>query len=123
MPKENKYIDYLVFRQALYKALFQHLTGVAAAGVVDILFIAGFMNLMLPPGDTVPIVNNSDTKDRVELAAAAAVAYIEGEKLITAVNIYVEHQRVLIKRAPCVMCKQAAKKEKREIRSSKSIVF
>ena len=81
------------------------------------------MNLMLPPGDTVLIVNNPDTKDRAELAATAAIARIAGKKLIAAVDIYVKHQRVLMKRAPCVMCKQATKEGKRGIGSSKSIVF
>ena len=123
VPKKNKYTDYLAFRQALYKALFQHLTGAAVVGAADTLPVAGSMSLMLPPGDTVPMVNNPDTKDRAELAAAAAVARIAGEKLVAAVDIYVEHQRVSMKRAPCVMCKQAAKEGKRGIGSSKSIVF
>ena len=123
VPKENKYIDYLAFRQALYKALFQHLTGAVVAGAADTLPVAGPVNLMLPSEDTVPMIDNPNTKNRAELVATAAVAYIVDEKLIAAVNIYVEHQRVSIKRAPCVICKQAAKKEKREIRSSKSIVF
>ena len=91
VPKENKYTDYLAFRQALYKALFQHLTGAAAAGAADTLPIAGSVNLILPPGDTVPIVDNPDTKDRAELVAIAAVACIAGKKLIAAVDIYVKH--------------------------------
>ena len=123
VPRENKYIDYLAFRQALYKAFFQHLIGAAAAGAANTLPVAGPVNLILPPGDTVPIVDNPDTKDRAELAATAAVARIAGKKLIATVDIYVEHQRVSMKRAPCVICKQATKKGKREIRSSKSIVF
>ena len=63
------------------------------------------MNLILPPGDTVLIVNNPDTKNRAELVAAAAVAHIVGKKLVTAVNIYVKHQRVSMKRTPCVIYK------------------
>ena len=63
------------------------------------------MNLMLPPEDTVPIINNPDTKDRVELVATAAVAYIADKKLVTAVNIYVEHQRVSMKRTLYIICK------------------
>ena len=105
VPKENKYTDYLVFRQALYKALFQHLTGAAAAGATDTLPVAGSVNLMLPPGDTVLIVDNPDTKNRAELVATAAVAHIAGEKLVAAVNIYIEHQRVSIKRTPYIICK------------------
>ena len=81
------------------------------------------MNLMLPPGDTVLIVNNPDTKDRAELVATVAVAYIVGKKLVTAVNIYVKHQRVSMKHALYIIYKQATKKEKRGIRSLKSIVF
>ena len=64
------------------------------------------MNLVLPPGDTVPVVNNPDTEDRAELAAAAAVAHIAGEMLITATaNPSVKHQRVSMKRASYVMYK------------------
>ena len=70
--------------------------------------MVGSVNLVLPPGDTVPVINNPNTKDRVELAAAAAIAYIVGEILVTAVaNPSVEHQKVLMKRALCVIYKQA----------------
>ena len=54
--------------------------------------MAGPVNLVLPPGDTVRVVNNPDTEDRTELAATAAVAYIVGEMLIIATaNPSVEH--------------------------------
>ena len=84
MPKENKFTDYLVFRQALYKALFQYLIGAAAAGATELLPIAGFVNLVLPPGDTVPVVNNPDIEARVKLAATAAIIYIAGKILVIA---------------------------------------
>ena len=106
VPKENKFINYLAFRQALYKALFQHSTGAAAAGAAESLPVAGPVNLVLPPGDIVPVVNNPDTEDRAELAAAAAVAHIVGEILVTAAaNPSIKHQRVSMKRTSCVMCK------------------
>ena len=86
--------------------------------------MAGPVNLVLPPGDTVPVVNNPDTEDRAELAAAAAVAHIADEILVTATaNPSVKHQRVSMKRTSYVICKQAAKKEKREIRGLKNRVF
>ena len=92
VPKENKFTDYLAFRQALYKALFQHLIGAAAAGATELLPVVGPVNLVLPLGDIVPVVNNPDTEDRVELAAAIAVAYIVGKMLvITAANPFVKH--------------------------------
>ena len=92
VPKENKFTNHLAFRQALYKALFQHSTGAAAAGAAESLPMAGPVNLVLPPGDTVPVVNNPDTKDRAELAATAAVAHIAGKILVTAAaNPSVEH--------------------------------
>ena len=54
--------------------------------------MAGPVNLMLPPGDTVPVINNLDTKDRAELAAIAAVAHIAGKILfIAAANPSVEY--------------------------------
>ena len=92
VPKENKFTDYLAFRQALYKVLFQHSTGAAAAGAIELLPVAGSVNLVLPPGNTVPVVNNSDTEDRVELAATAGIVYIVGKILVTATaNLYIKH--------------------------------
>ena len=50
------------------------------------------MNLVLSPGNTVPVVNNLNTEDRVELAAAVAIAHIVGKILITATaNLFVEY--------------------------------
>ena len=47
---------------------------------------------MLPPGDTVPVVNNLDTEDKAELAATVVVVYIAGDMLVTATaNPSVEH--------------------------------
>ena len=54
--------------------------------------MTGPVNLVLPPGDTVPVVNNLDTEDRAELAAIVAVAYIVGKILVIAtVNPSVKH--------------------------------
>ena len=79
---------------------------------------------MLPPGDTVLVINNPDTKNRAELAATAAIVYIVGEILVIAIaNLSIKHQRVSIKRASYVICKQATKEEKREIREPRSHVF
>ena len=47
---------------------------------------------MLPPGDTVPVINNLNTKDRAELAAIAAIAHIVGKILIiTTANLSIKH--------------------------------
>ena len=92
LPKENKFMNYLAFRQALYKTFFQHLIGVVAAGAVESLPVADPANLVLPPGDTVPVVNNLDTEDKAELAAAVIIVYIADEMLVTATaNLSVEH--------------------------------
>ena len=124
MPKENKFINYLAFKQALYKALFQHLIGAAVVGATESLPVVGPVNLVLPPGDIVLVINNLDTKDRAELAATVAVVYIAGKMLVTAiVNLFVEHQRVSIKRTSCVIYKQATKEEKRGFRELKSYIF
>ena len=124
VPKENKFTDYLAFRYTLYKALFQYLTDAAAAGATESLSVTGPVNLVLPSGDTVPVVNNLNIKDRAELVATVTVAHIAGKILVIATaNPYVEHQRVSMKRALCIMCKQATKEEKRGIRGPKSYVF
>ena len=68
--------------------------------------MAGSVNLVLPPEDTVLVINNLNTEDRAELAAAVAVVYIVGKILVTAAaNLFVEHQRVSMKRALCVIYK------------------
>ena len=106
VPKENKFTDYLAFKQALYKTFFQHLMGAVAAGTIELLPVVGPVNLVLPPGDTVSVVNNPDTEDRVELVAIAAVTYIVGKMLIiAAANLSIKHQRVLIKRALYIIYK------------------
>ena len=118
VPKENKFTDYLIFRQALYKVLFQHLIGVAVAGAAESLPVAGPANLVLSLGDTVLVINNLDTEDRVELAATAAVAYIADKILITAAaNLFVKHKRVSIKRTLYIIYKQATKKKKKKLKS------
>ena len=124
VPKENKFTDHLAFRQALYEALFQHSTGAAAAGAAESLPVAGPVNFMLPPGGTMPVIDDPDTKDRAELVAAAAIAAAAGKMLVTAAaSASVEHQRVSMKRAACIMCKQAAAEEKRGIRGPRNRAF
>ena len=114
VPKEKKFMEHLAFREALYKALFEHVTGAAAAAdAADSLPVAGPVNLMLPPGDTVPVAAKGAT------AATAATAAV----LAAVVDACVEHQRVSMKRAPCVMCKQAAQEGKRGFKGTKSSVF
>ena len=68
--------------------------------------MAGPANLVLSLGDTVLVINNLDTEDRVELAATAAVAYIADKILITAAaNLFIKHKRVSMKCASCVIYK------------------
>ena len=74
------------------------------------------MNLVLPPGDTVPVINNPDTKDRAEMAATAAVVYTAGKLLVAAAaDTRIKHQRVPIKRTICVVYKQIATEKRRDI--------
>ena len=78
--------------------------------------MTGSVNLVLPPGDTVPVVDNPDTEDRAEMAAAAAVVRTAGKLLVTAAaDARIKHQRVLMKRAICVVCKQIATEKRRGI--------
>ena len=109
VPKEDKFTDHLAFRRALYQGLFEHATGAAgAAGAVEILPVAGPVNLVLPPGDTMPVVADPDTEDRAEIAAAA--------------DARIEHQRIPMKRAACVVCKKIAT-EKRRGQGQKKVAF
>ena len=63
---------------------------------------------ILPPGNTVPIADEPDT---------AAVAHEAGKMLIAAAAAAkIEHQRIPMKRAACVICKQAAVEGRRGIR-------
>ena len=82
----------------------------------NLLPVAGPVNLVLPPGDTVPVVDNPDTEDRAEMAATAAVVRTAGKLLVAAAaDARIEHQRVPIKRAACMVCKQIATKKRRDI--------
>ena len=86
--------------------------------------MADSINLVLLPGDKVPVINNPNTKDRAELAATVTVAHIAGRILVTAIaNLFIKYQRISIKRASYVIYKQATKKEKREIKKPKSYVL
>ena len=50
------------------------------------------INLVLPPGDIVPVINNLNTKDRAELAAIIAVVYKVGKILvIAAANLFIKY--------------------------------
>ena len=68
--------------------------------------MAGPVNLVLSPGDTVPVINNSNTEDRVEMAATAAIVCIVGKLLIiAAADTRIKHQRVSIKRTIYIIYK------------------
>ena len=79
VSKKDKFTDHSVFREALYKQLFKHVTGAEAAGASDMLPIAGPVAAasILPPGNTVPIADEPDT---------AAVAHEAGKMLIASVG-------------------------------------
>ena len=78
--------------------------------------MVGSVNLVLPPGDTVPVINNPDTEDRAEMVATAVIVYTAGKLLVTATaDARIEHQRISIKRATCVICKPIAKEKRRGI--------
>ena len=47
VPKEDKFTKYLAFREALYKVLFNHATGAAAAGAKETMPVAGPVNIPL----------------------------------------------------------------------------
>ena len=123
VPRKKKFVSHLAFREALYKALFQHSTGAEAviANTANILLpVAGPANFKLPPGDSIPIVDTEGSEAR----ATAKTAHIAGEILAQATaDAKIEHQRVSIKRAPCVMCKQAAKEKRRGIRGQPRRAF
>ena len=74
------------------------------------------VNLVLPPGDTVPVVDNPDTEDRAEMAATVAVVRTVGKLLVAArADARIKHQRVPMKRAICVVYKQIATEKRRGI--------
>ena len=94
VPKKEKFTDHSAFREALYKALFQHSTGVyaAIASAPDIQAVAGPANLKLPSGDSIPMAEKPDTEGGPEFVAAVKVAHRAGEILVqAAAGAKVEH--------------------------------
>ena len=94
IPKKEKFINHSAFREALYKALFQHLTGlhVAIANALDIQVIIGLANLKLPPNNLILMAQKSDTKEGPEFSATVKVAHRAGNIFIqAAVGAKVKH--------------------------------
>ena len=114
VSRKEKFAKHLAFREALFKQLFEHATGVEVAiGAANVLPVAGPINAILPPGDTVP-ANELNAESGVATMAVAKTAHTVGQILAkTAVTSKIEHQRISMKRAACVICKQAPKQEKK----------
>ena len=93
IPNEKKYTNHLAFREALYEGLLAHTKPEAVIT------------------NTVGVAGTADTAGTVGAADAAGVADTVG-----AADSVRLHQRVKMKRAPCVICKQAAAEERRGIK-------
>ena len=88
VAKKNKFTKYVVFKEALYRGLFNHIIRAAGAGGADIPSLAGSLN------------------------AAGALSLITTEGTGGA---GIKHQRIRMKRGPCVVYKQAAAEKRRGI--------
>ena len=122
VPEKKKFTIYLAFREALYKQLFMHILGVEATGKAEILSLLRSLTVssLLSPEDTIPVADKPDVEHRLKALAAAAITYKLGGILTAAIEgANIEHQRVPMKRAICVVCKQASRKRKREIRDQR----
>ena len=122
VPKEDKFTKHLALREALYKVLFTHATGAAAVGANETLPVAGPVNIPLPPGGSIPWINQD-----ADGAAAENIrtVYKTGELLAaTVAAARVKHQRgSLLKYSTCVIYKEDAVKKKRDIQESKKYVL
>ena len=45
VAKKNKFTKYMAFKEAIYRGLFNHATGVVSIGGADILFLVGLLNV------------------------------------------------------------------------------
>ena len=99
-----------------------HILGAEATGKAEILPLLGPLTAssLLPPGDTIPVADEPDAEHGSEALATTAMARKLGGILTAAAEgANIEHQRVPMKRATCVVCKQASRERKREIRGQK----
>ena len=123
VPKEDKFTKHLAFREALYKALFDHATGAAAAGAKETMPVARPVNIPLQLGGSIPWV---DQETQGEAARKVVrTAYKTSELLMAAAAAArVEHQRgPLPKRSACVMCKEDSVEGRRGSRGPKRRVL
>ena len=78
IAKKDKFIKYITFRETLYRGLFNHITGVVNIGRADILSLIKLFNA----------------------AEALYLPIIEDTG-----GASIKHQRIRIKRGPCVIYK------------------
>ena len=99
-----------------------HTLSTKVIGKAEILPLLGSLTIssLLPPGDTIPIADMPDVEHRLEALAAAAIVYKLGRILIAAAeDTNIEYQRVPMKRATCVVYKQASRERKKEIKDQR----
>ena len=80
VPKEDKFTKHLALREALYKALFTHATGAAAVGANETLPVAGPVNIPLPPGGSIPWINQDADGAAAENARTAYMLKVVSSK-------------------------------------------
>ena len=88
VPIEDKITKHVVFREALFKALFAHATGPEGAGAADIPPLAG-------PITATEALSLSDSTATTQTG--------------------IRHHRVPLKRGSCVVCKQVTAEKRRGI--------
>ena len=114
VPKTDKFIKYLIFREALCISLFTHTIGPEGTGEADTSPVAGPTNAVILPGDSIPRADPDAEGEAAKIATRTA--YKAGKILMTATTApKVEHQRISMKRGPCVVCKQAAAEKRRGV--------
>ena len=122
VSEKKKFTTYLTFRETLYKQLFMHTSGAKATGKAEILSLSEPLTAssLLPPGDTIPVADEPDTEHKSEALATAAMAHKLGGILTAATEgANIKHQKVPMKRTTYVVCKQASRKRKREIKDQR----
>ena len=84
VSKKEKFTKHEVFREALYKGLFDHATGAVGAGGADI-------------------------------ASMVVAGPVTAAEALSTAGTGIKHQRIGMKRGPCVVCKQIAREERRGV--------
>ena len=103
-----------------------YILGAKATGEAEILPLSEPLTAssLLPPGDIISVTDKPDTEHGSKALATAAITYKSGGILTAAAEgTNIKYQRVPMKRTTYVVCKQASRERKKEIKGQRGCSF